>query len=892
MKRIFVTAILLSMLLISGAMADNVMKVEREFGPSFAGFAPNKFLVVVKEGTPQIIATQRAGLAIMGNLEADRIGKKYGISSFARQFPGARMNKNAKPTEQALTKYYKIFFESGDLDQVMDEYRKLPFVEKVEPIAMHYMSATPNDKYYDDPPPEFPYDQWHYWDTYGIEADQGWDDETGSSDVVCAVIDGGVRYYHYDLGGTDPPGPDDNVTNGNIWVNQGEIPSNGVDDDNNGYIDDVIGWDFVLEGSNQCIDSDCGGVDNDPSDFGGHGTHVAGTIAAITNNDETFGVAGVAGGWNDGTTNYTANGVKIMCLRVGYMTRRGGLVHMDYCAEAMFYVATMVEKGVNVAAINCSWGSSTYGAMPAATDNLLAHDVMIIVAAGNDGTSNYDYLGGHPGCLDVGATDQTGYAASFTTWGDWVDVAAPGVDILSTYHHSDDPDGDYISTMSGTSMSCPHVVGVAGLLESKDPSLTGPEKFALLVNNTNPYLGTTYIGTGIVSAKKALDAVGPNEDPPIAEFSGTPTSGDMPLNVSFTDLSTNSPTTWSWNFGDGVGTSSLENPSYIYNNAGTYTVSLTVTNAFGSDSETKNGYINVTAPSNDPPVANFSGSPTTGFEPLTVDFTDLSTYGPTTWSWNFGDGVGTSTQQHPSYTYSSFGTYTVSLTVTNAYGSDTKTELDYITVQEQEEAVMHVQDIAVWRITAGRNCTGRGTVTIFDGDNTPVIGATVYVSVTGNTTQSLSGVTGTDGVVTLTTLKVKTCDGEWCYEVTNVTHATNTYDAGANVVTAACESGWLYGSSGQIALVNQPPTEDELLQNHPNPFNPTTDISFRLPEAGYVKLEVYNLVGQRVAVLADGEFSTGSHTVTWDASRFASGVYFYHLSTESIVLTKKMVLLK
>jgi subtilisin family serine protease len=317
---------MLSLLLMSSAMADNVLKVEREFGPSFAGFAQNKFIVVVNEGTPQINASQRAGLAVTGNREADRIGEKYGVSSFARQFPGARMDKSALPTEQILTKYYKIYFESGDLDQVMDEYRKLPFVDRVEPIAMHYVSATPNDKYYDDPPPEFPYDQWHYWDTYGIEADLGWDDETGSSDVVCAVIDGGVRYYHYDLGGTDPPGPDDNVTNGNIWVNQGEIPANGVDDDNNGYIDDVIGWDFVITGGNQCIDTDCGGVDNDPSDFGGHGTHVAGTIAAITNNDPTFGVAGVAGGWNDGTTNYTANGVKIMCLRAGYMTRRGGII--------------------------------------------------------------------------------------------------------------------------------------------------------------------------------------------------------------------------------------------------------------------------------------------------------------------------------------------------------------------------------------------------------------------------------------------------------------------------------------------------------------------------------------------------------------------------------------
>ena len=892
MKRISLAVVMLSLLLMSSAMADNVLKVEREFGPSFAGFAQNKFIVVVNEGTPQINARQRAGLAVTGNREADRIGEKYGVSSFARQFPGARMDKSAKPTEQVLTRYYKIFFDSGDLDQVMDEYRKLPFVDKVEPIAMHYVTATPNDRYYDDPPPEFPYDQWHYWDTYGIEADLGWDDETGSSDVVCAVIDGGVRYYHYDLGGTDPPGPDDNVTNGNIWVNQGEIPSNGIDDDNNGYVDDVIGWDFVLSastgGSTACTDSDCGGVDNDPSDFGGHGTHVAGTIAAITNNDPTFGVAGVAGGWNDGTTNYTANGVKIMCLRAGYMTRRGGIMHMDYCAEAMFYIATMVDKGVNVAAVNCSWGSSSYGAMPAATDNLLAHDVMIIVACGNDGTTNYDYLGGREDCLDVGATDQTGYAASFSTYGTWVDIAAPGVDILSTYHNSDDPSGDYISTMSGTSMSCPHVVGVAGLLESKDPSLTGPEKFDIMVNNSTPYLGTKYVGTGIVSAKKALDAVGPNLDPPIAEFSGTPTSGYAPLNVSFTDLSTNNPTSWSWDFGDGVGSSSQQHPSYSYDSPGTYTVSLTATNAYGSDTETKIDYIDVQTEPQDPPVANFSGSPTTGFEPLTVDFTDLSTNGPTSWSWDFGDGVGTSTQQHPSYTYPSFGTYTVSLTATNAYGSDTETKLDYIAVEEQGELIMHVQDITVWRITAGRNCTGRGTVTIFDGDNAPVAGATVYVSVTGNTTQSLSGVTGTDGVVTLTTLKVKTCDGEWCYEVTNVVKAGGIYDAGANVVTMACESGVVYGNDGSAVKAVSGVT----MWNAPNPFNPTTTISFNLPQSEQVSLTVYNVMGQKLATLLDRRLDAGEHSVEWNGSNVASGVYFYTLRIGTATATQKMLLLK
>ena len=168
--------------------------------------------------------------------------------------------------------------------------------------------------------------------------------------------------------------------------------------------------------------------------------------------------------------------------------------------------------------------------------------------------------------------------------------------------------------------------------------------------------------------------------PPVAQFSGTPTSGYEPLTVNFTDESTNNPTSWSWDFGDGSGTSTAQNPSYTYNTAGTYTVTLTAYNAYGSDVEQKVDFITVTTPP--PPVAQFSGSPTSGTVPLTVSFTDQSTNNPTSWSWDFGDG-GTSTAQNPAYTYNATGTYTVTLTAYNAYGSDVEQKVDYITVSEQ-----------------------------------------------------------------------------------------------------------------------------------------------------------------------------------------------------------------
>ncbi len=145
--------------------------------------------------------------------------------------------------------------------------------------------------------------------------------------------------------------------------------------------------------------------------------------------------------------------------------------------------------------------------------------------------------------------------------------------------------------------------------------------------------------------------------------------------MTFTDSSTNSPTAWSWNFGDS-NTSTVQNPSHTYSSAGNYTVALTATNQYGNNTNTKSNYITVT--SGAPPVANFSGTPTSGTAPLSVTFTDSSTNSPTAWSWDFGDG-NTSTVQNPSHSFTTADVYTVRLKATNSYGNNTKTQVNYIT---------------------------------------------------------------------------------------------------------------------------------------------------------------------------------------------------------------------
>jgi uncharacterized repeat protein (TIGR02543 family) len=169
-------------------------------------------------------------------------------------------------------------------------------------------------------------------------------------------------------------------------------------------------------------------------------------------------------------------------------------------------------------------------------------------------------------------------------------------------------------------------------------------------------------------------------DPPVADFTADTTTVTAGGSVNFTDLSTNSPTSWDWTFEGGTPSSSTaENPTVTYNTAGTFDVVLSVSNSAGSDTETKTNYITVTAPQ--PPVANFTASSTSISVGDSVTFTDTSTNTPTSWSWTFAGGTpGSSTAQNPTITYNTVGTFDVSLTAANAAGSDNETKVGYIDV--------------------------------------------------------------------------------------------------------------------------------------------------------------------------------------------------------------------
>ena len=189
-------------------------------------------------------------------------------------------------------------------------------------------------------------------------------------------------------------------------------------------------------------------------------------------------------------------------------------------------------------------------------------------------------------------------------------------------------------------------------------------------------------GSDTITKKDYIEV---NTSQPVADFTASATAINQGDEITFTDQSSNSPTSWHWDFGDG-GTSEIQNPVYTYNSTGTYTVTLITGNAFGTDTITKKDYIEVNTSQ---PTAAFTASATAINQGDEITFTDQSTNSPTSWHWDFGDGAA-SELQNPGHVYSSIGTYTVTLMAGNAFGSDTISKQDYITVSVEESPVLSI----------------------------------------------------------------------------------------------------------------------------------------------------------------------------------------------------------
>lgn len=298
-----------------------------------------------------------------------------------------------------------------------------------------------------------------------ISAPQIWDLSTGDTQVVMGDIDTGLDYNHPDLAA-------------NVWSNTAETV-NGLDDDGNGYNDDVRGWNFAND-------------NNDPMDGHGHGTHTAGTAGAIGNNG--LGVVGV--NW------------RCQIIPLKFLDSSGYGAVSD-AADALHYAADLKRRGVNIRVTNNSWGGGGYSsAFRDAVRENMALGILFIAAAGNDYGNNNDAYPFYPASytesniIAVAATDSSDALASFSNYGATsVDLGAPGVSILSTYP------GSRYTVMSGTSMATPHVSGVALWLWNLWPSARAEDIRDAILKGTDaiPALTGITVTGGRLNARKALD---------------------------------------------------------------------------------------------------------------------------------------------------------------------------------------------------------------------------------------------------------------------------------------------------------------------------------------------------------------------------------------------------
>ena len=316
-------------------------------------------------------------------------------------------------------------------------------------------------------------------------------------------------------------------------------------------------------------------------------------------------------------------------------------------------------------------------------------------------------------------------------------------------------------------------------------------------------------------------------------------------------------------------------------------MTLTATNACGSNQVVKTNYITVNQPTCNPPVADFVGSPTSGNAPLTVSFTDQSTNNPTAWSWDFGDG-GTSTAQNPTYTYNAAGTYTVTLTASNSCGSDQVVKLDYITVTSgpvtgegfilsrnpdfsTDDRVFDRSEtlyMKVWTDQVDYNNLKKAEWELKDPNKRKV-----KRKLTNNFDNTYTA------SYQLSNLPSNATTWKWKAKVED--NKKNKYNP-STTITVTGGAARFAGTDGI----------DSDLNNQPNPFNPTTVITFRLKQAQHVTLTVYNVLGQEVTTLVDEFRPAGEYSVEWNASSMSSGVYLYRLKTDDGVITRKMLLLK
>lgn len=375
-----------------------------------------------------------------------------------------------------LKSIYRISFDTPINPEILArKLASIPGVEYAEPQFIRTIHEAPND------PITNTYQNYHKFN-------EAWDISKGSNNVVIAVIDGGVNYNHEDLDAKQ-------------WINPNEVPENGIDDDGNGFVDDVLGWDFWESGSLfSAVETD----NNPIAEFSDHGTHVAGIAAAETNNG--IGLAGT--GYNS----------YYMAVKTGGTADDPRSIGFGY--DGILYAAIM---GADI--INCSFGGAGYSETEQYVINFVTDlGALVVASAGNNGTDILNFPAAYDNVLSIGSVETTGQRASYSNFGYTVDVMATGSNIRSAAGFTN----DFYENKQGTSMSSPVVSGLAALIKSQHPDWSA-RRIGTQIRASAFSLGDTYLfGNGAVDAEAALSAPLPGLVITNYEVTGV---GDAPLKL-------------------------------------------------------------------------------------------------------------------------------------------------------------------------------------------------------------------------------------------------------------------------------------------------------------------------------------------------------------------------
>ncbi len=474
----------------------------------------------------------------------------------AQQFTFKYLKCPFVTSRAGLKNIYKIKWKSNKGEnQLIQKLQQISYIRYAEKIPAYELYFTPND-----------YDSLQRWYMDTVDAPLAWDKSRGNANVKIAVLDNAIDYDHPDL-------------KGDIWRNRDDTPGDSVDNDNNGYIDDLQGWDVADN-------------DNDPSPpylklFGFnvfvHGTHVSGIASAVTDNDR--GIAGMG------------FGTSLIPVKV---TEDSSLspFSVSHPAEGLDYA---IAAGADV--INMSWGGDTSQLPNSKTIHQLVEvadslGIVLVAASGNSGDTSLTYPAAYEEVIAVGATTRKDKMAGFSNYGSWLDVVAPGDSLWSTL-----PDSLSYGKKQGTSMASPLVAGITGLMLSYNPNYTKSQITACLkagcenIDASNPsYVGL--MGAGQVNADSALACMTP-PPAPIAGFYAQQDTFYVNDTTQLIDTSQNAPMQWSWQLPNGNPSSSKKQmPTVSYSEGGKYKVTLKVSNASGSDQVSKDNYITVLDTSN------------------------------------------------------------------------------------------------------------------------------------------------------------------------------------------------------------------------------------------------------------------------------------------------------